>query len=84
MPAAPKGHSRGFQRKSVSTVTAANRVTHQFSSLAIQGEIDGLRVNFFVDIGSSMFWRLTTVFDNYKIQISQLNYKKQNCSAIDK
>ena len=47
-PAAPRGHGRGFQRKPVSTVTAANQVTHQFSSLAIQGSIDGYRVNFFV------------------------------------
>ena len=52
--AAPRGHGRCFQRKPVSTVRAANQVTHQFSSMAIQGSIDGYRVNFFMGSGLSI------------------------------
>ena len=81
-PAAPRGHGRGFQRKPVSTVTAANQVTHQFSSLAIQGAIDGYRVNFFVDSGSSISLKSHKCFKELQQADKCLKLNKTNTVAL--
>ena len=81
-PAAPRGHGRGFQRKPVSTVTAANQVTHQFSSLAIQGSIDGYRVNFFVDSGSSISLMSHKCFKELQQAEKCLKLNKTNTVAL--
>ena len=57
-------------------------MTHQFSSLAVQGAIDGLRVIFFVDGGSSILLMSHNCFKELQRAHKSIKLNETNTVAL--